>query len=247
MRLSEFLIGTALMFIALDTAKATPPFVFMDEDPNGYGSEARNAAEATKSAPFPVASSPLISRDKVFAAAFYDTLSILGTSNTCSDFFGGPAASVHVFNELIGRVKKDYFSSSIGMRMSGSTTYVVDNRTRKEYRFFERVSINANGSFYRRRSSNWEATIAPIGTFQPNTKEIRVLILLHELGHVIKGADGNWLLPDDGKDEERSKLNSNKIENVCGDQIKVLGKAAKTHQAPHSDADENVVQASTQP
>jgi hypothetical protein len=248
MRLREFLIGTALMFIALETAKATPPFVFMDEDPNAYGSEARNAAEASKSESFPVVPSPLISRDKVFAAAYYDALSILGTSNTCSDFFGGPAASVYVFNLLIGRVRKDYFSSSIGMRMSGATTNVVNDRTLREYRFFEKVSINVNGSFYRRKSSNSEPFVGPIGTFQPNTKEVRVLILLHELGHLMKGADGDWLLPDDGKDDELSKLNSQKIEDVCGDQIKVLGKAeAKTHQAPDSDANEKVVRAGTQP
>lgn len=50
-----------------------------------------------------------------------------------------------------------------------------------------------------------------------------MLILLHELGHVMKGKDGKLLLPDDGKSEELSRNNSRKIEEVCGDQIKGLG------------------------
>lgn len=50
-------------------------------------------------------------------------------------------------------------------------------------------------------------------------------MLLHELGHLVKGPEGNWLLPDDGNDVEASSNNSKKIEDVCGDQIKELAKS----------------------
>ena len=50
-------------------------------------------------------------------------------------------------------------------------------------------------------------------------------MLLHELGHLVKGAEGNWLLPDDGNDVEASSTNSRKIEDVCGDQIRELAKS----------------------
>ena len=51
-------------------------------------------------------------------------------------------------------------------------------------------------------------------------------MLLHELGHLVKGAEGNWLLPDDGNDVEASSNNSRKIEDVCGDQIRELAKSS---------------------
>jgi hypothetical protein len=167
--------------------------------------------------------SPLINEDEIIGAAYYDTLGILSASNECSDFFGGPAISVNVFNDLIGRVRKDYFPPSIGIQMSGATTSVSSLRTKSKYRLFDKVSINSNGPFYRRRSSEIQPSIFGVGTFQPNTREVRVLMLLHELGHVVE-ADGKWLLPDDGRDVELSRKNTRKIENVCGDQIRNIGK-----------------------
>ena len=89
----------------------------------------------------------------------------------------------------------------IGMRMTGPAINIQDARTKKNYRIFAKVSLNSTGSFYRSKASLWEPTVQRVGTFEPNTKEARVLILLHELGHVTKGSDGQWLLPDDGKDE----------------------------------------------
>jgi hypothetical protein len=49
-------------------------------------------------------------------------------------------------------------------------------------------------------------------------------MFLHELGHVVQGASGDWLLPDDGFDDSTSRENTKKVENVCGEQIKNLSK-----------------------
>lgn len=98
--------------------------------------------------------------------------------------------------------------------MSGETTSVTNAQTKKEYRLFEHVSINGNGPFYRKQFSLMEPPIHGIGSFEANTKEARVLMFLHELGHLIKGEDGNWLLPDDGRSVEISWNNSKKIEDV---------------------------------
>lgn len=223
MRLREFLFGTALMSIALVTTKASAPTVLSDECIPDFAGEARSVGEASTSVTSPSAPSPLISQDKVLGSAYYDTLSILRSNNACSDFFGGPA-SVDIFNQLVSRIRKDALSVGIGMRMSGSTTNIHDARTKKNYRIFDKVSLNSNGPFYRKKAAAWEPTVPKVGTFQPNTKEARVLILLHELGHVMKGSDGQWLLPNDGKDEELSRANSYKVEVVCEDEIKSLGK-----------------------
>ena len=228
MRLREFLMGTALMSFALiTTAKANSLPAFNEDVRNDFGDDRQKAIEAGMSLPIPP--SPLISADKVLGSAYYDTLTILSTNNRCSDFFGGPAASVDIFNELISKARKDYFPVSIAMRMSGRTINFINAETKKQYGLFEKVSININGPFYRKRFADSDPSIPRVGTFKPNTKEVRVLILLHELGHVVKGPEGNWLLPDDGKNEEQSRLNSQKIEDVCGDQIKDLGKTEATN------------------
>ena len=196
MKLHEFLIGTAMISFALVSANAVTPTV----------------------------PSPLITEDKILGSAYYDTLSILGTPNECSDFFGGPSASVDIFNRLIGKVRTSYFQPSIGIRMSGAAVSGFNMTTKTRYRLFDKVSINRNGPFYRRRNSPWEPTVRGVGTFAPNTKEARVLMFLHELGHLLQGQRGGWLLADDGADEALSRDNTRKIEDVCGNQIRNLGK-----------------------
>jgi len=84
------------------------------------------------------------------------------------------------------------------------------------------VSINANGAFYKNSHFNSEQRVPGVGSFRPNTREVRVLILLHELGHLMQGVDGKWLLPDDGGNESLSRSNSYKIEQVCAEQINGL-------------------------
>jgi hypothetical protein len=223
MRLREFLFGTALMSIALITTRASAPTVWGDECRPDFADDALSSVEARTSVPPPSTPSELISQDKVLGSAYYDTLSILSSNNPCSDFFGGPA-SVDIFNQLVSRIRKEVFSVGIAMRMSGTTTNIHDARTNMKYRIFDQVTINSHGPFYRKKHAPWEPTVPGVGTFQPNTKEARVLMLLHELGHVVRGSDGRWLLPDDGRDEGLSRANSYKIEDVCEDEINSLGK-----------------------
>lgn len=167
--------------------------------------------------------SPSLAEDEVFRAAYDDTMHILSEMNECSDFFGGPAASLDVFNELVGRVQKDALAPSIGIQMSGAITNVVRMETGRKHRLFDKVSINSNGAFYRHRNSETQASIYGVGRFQPNTRGARVLMLLHELGHIVQ-AEGKWLLPDDGHDADLSRSNTRRIEDVCGREIRNLGK-----------------------
>jgi hypothetical protein len=167
----------------------------------------------------------MVSQDRIFGQAYNDALNILSKDNECSEFFGGPGNSVDVFNRLMSNVRKSYVPTGIGIRMSGQTTTVLNARTKREFRLFETVEINANGPFYRKRFSNADPSIPRVGRFEPNTKEVRVLMLLHELGHAVKGDNGDWLLPNDGHDEDLSRTNSLKIEEVCGDEIKNLRKS----------------------
>jgi hypothetical protein len=58
---------------------------------------------------------------------------------------------------------------------------------------------------------------------------------------MMKGPDGNWLLPDDGGNEELSRNNSFKIEKVCGEQITRVGSGeALKNLAMRNQADEKL-------
>jgi hypothetical protein len=227
MRLREFLFGTVLMSIALVTAKAGAPTTLNDDCRPDFASDPRTTIEASPSVSLPTAPPPVIFQDKILGSAYYDTVSILTSKNSCSDFFGGPA-SVDAFNELVSRIRKNVLTVGTFMRMSGPITTIHDARTKKNYRIFDKVSLNSNGSFYRNKAALWEATVPRVGRFEPNSREARVLILLHELGHVVKGSDGRWLLPDDGKSEELSRANSYKIQDICEEEINNLGKVIAT-------------------
>ena len=220
MRLRYFLIATTLMSLELITTSAKPlPPALIDRP--GFGDDYPRISEPRKSVMLPMPP-PSISEDKVLELVYYNAIAILSTRNRCSDFFGGSAASMEVFTQLVGRVRKEYYAPSVAMRMHGDTVNAEDARTQARYRLFTKVSINSNGPFYRSRKFNSEPTVYGVGTFAPNTREVRILILLHELGHLMRGQDGGWLLPDDGGNEQQSRSNSLKIEKVCGDQIKSI-------------------------
>lgn len=109
--------------------------------------------------------SPLIDEDEIVRSAYDDTVNLLSSSNECSDFFGGSATSVDVFNGLISKARKGFLSSSVGITMSGGTTTVVNVKTRSKYRLFDKMSINANGPFYRNAFSKMQPSVPGVGSF----------------------------------------------------------------------------------
>ncbi len=225
MRLRNFVMGTTLISLGLVNANAKA--LLDDEVKNQMKANRSKVSTPRASVPVPLpaaAPSTLVQNDKVLNRAYYDTFKILSEANSCSQFFGGSTKATVVFNMLMGAVQREYLDGSIGMRMSGETTTVTDAPTNTRFRMFKKASINAKGPFYRNRMSVAEASIPKLGEYDPNTKAIRSLILLHELGHLMKGDDGNWLLPDDGKSHDISRENSAKIENVCGEQIKQMAR-----------------------
>jgi hypothetical protein len=220
MTLRDFLTVIAIMSLALITTLAKPLPALIDR--NECANDPRRASVPARTVLLP-APPAVISQDKVLASVYYDALAILSTNNRCSEFFGNRAASMNVFHRFVSQVRKDYASSSLVMRMRGPTISGADASTNVRYRLFSKVSINVNGPFYRNGTSRSERTVLGIGSFAPNTREVRVLVLLHELGHLMQGPNGEWLLPDDGGDEALSRSNSRKVEEVCGEQIKGLG------------------------
>ena len=154
--------------------------------------------------------------------AYRDASGILTGDNTCSRFFGGPGTGLEVLANMIERSRMTKLGSGVGIRMSGSSISVTNKETGLLYRLFRRVEVNAYGPFNTKQRFPTDEYIPNVGSFPPDTREVRVLMLLHELGHLMKGSDGNWLLPDDGNNEEQSRKNNLMIEAQCGDQIKAL-------------------------
>lgn len=106
--------------------------------------------------------------------------------------------------------------------MSGTFTSLVEPHEGIAYRLFEQSEINSLGAFYRAKTFPSEPSVPNMGSFPPNTREARVIILLHELAHLIKDEHGAWLIPDDGDRPQISRRNTLTIESRCGQQIRAL-------------------------
>jgi hypothetical protein len=154
--------------------------------------------------------------------AYLDAYGVLGGDNQCNQFFGG-IGSRQVLDELVIRLQiRPMGDSRIGIRMSGTFSSQVEPQKGLSYRLFERADINGQGAFFRAKVFPAEPFVPNVGSFLPNTREARVLILLHELAHLIKGKDGAWLIPDDGNSPQLSRRNTLTVESNCGQQIRAL-------------------------
>jgi hypothetical protein len=157
-----------------------------------------------------------------FDRAYLDVLSLLEGGNACSNFFGG-VASVQVLDNFAVTIQDGWIRDPrTGLVMSGRSTNFFDSQTGISYRLFADVKINRIGPFYKSKVRPEDPFIPNVGSFLPNTREARVLILLHELAHLIKGSDGKWLIPDDGSNSELSTRNTRTVESKCGQAIRAL-------------------------
>ncbi len=152
--------------------------------------------------------------------AYLDVFSILSEDNSCSRFYGGQKATV-ALTGMVGRLRSTYFDPHIAIRMKGETTIFQDARTGFSFRLFSIAEVNSGGSFYR-GNTLYEARLPLIAHFQPNTKEARATILLHELGHLVRTAKNGWLLQDDGTDFDLSRRNTDVVLKYCREQVLAL-------------------------
>jgi hypothetical protein len=196
--------------------------------PSGKSKTARPLEEVTPEpntssgvAPWTLLTFADLGKPTLIEKAYLDAYTILKEDNSCSRFYSGPSA-ISALNQFVESLKPAYLNRTIALRMTGSTTSVQNNVTGRSYRLFEKAEINLNSSFYKGNTSLSEARSPTIGYFQPNTREARVTILLHELGHLLTKPNKEWVLPDDGADAEISRENTNRVINACRDQINGL-------------------------
>lgn len=167
--------------------------------------------------------------------AYLDAFTILREDNPCSRLYGGPPA-IEALDELVRNLRPTYLERHVAVRMSGPTTIFWNSHTGFSFRMFEKAEINLAGSFYRGNAPT-ERRMPLVGDFQPNTRRTRLAVLLHELGHLVRGVDDKWVLSDDGDDMSLSVKNSEFVIGVCRHEIESVSRmtAAEQLQEPHSD------------
>src|SRR5690348_10703362 len=129
-------------------------------------------------------------KDYELTQAYADVFRILSDENSCSDFFGGPHKATTVLNNFVPLVESHRLLKELSFLMTGRPRIIYNPITGLSYRLFDRATINSDGSFYHRRLDSLHRFPADVGSFPPGTRQARALILLHELGHLIEGADG---------------------------------------------------------
>jgi hypothetical protein len=152
--------------------------------------------------------------------AYLDGLMILGHANGCREFFGEEAQNV--LTELVAGLRETKLDDAcVGVRMSGRFTVFSNPQSHLLYRLFTDAALNTAGPFFKAKVFAAEPFVPAVGSFQPNTRAARALILFHELAHLIQ-RDGAWLIPDDGDQPGLSRSSNRTIEARCGEQIRAL-------------------------
>ncbi|HEX8499360.1 MAG TPA: hypothetical protein VF659_02120 [Pyrinomonadaceae bacterium] len=181
--------------------------------------EARGATPPAAAAPQPT---PLDHEAEGLAvgATYGDVFRALKDDNPCSRFFGGPRVAVTVFNAFARRIrKKTLGAASVGLVMSGDYTSYHHGKNGASYRLFDEATVNSNGPFFVVPPPTGSRLV--VGRFPAATRPAKALMLLHELGHLIKGPAG-WLLPNDGSNAALSDRNTRTVESRCLDQLLAL-------------------------
>ncbi len=170
--------------------------------------------------PFSTAAVKLADRE-----SYEDAYHILSGENSCSRFFGGPAVAVEVLNSFALRLRrKNLGDGELAIRMSGDYENYRNLRTGGSYRLFKEASLNTSGPFSRRAEVRGPEREQVVGRFSARSRQGRALVLLHEMGHLIRGRNGVWLLPNDGYDAAQSERNTQAVEDRCVEQLVALGR-----------------------
>lgn len=166
--------------------------------------------------PLPLAASP-----EAHHVAYAEAFRILSEENGCSRFFGGAGRALDVLNRMAARMRpRDLGDPATCIVMRGDYTVVREGRTGATFRVFDEVTVNSNGPV---SLAPPPATIKMnVGSFSARTRRGWVLVLLHEVGHLVQGPQGRWLLPNDGGDAALSRRNTRLVERHCREQLKTI-------------------------
>jgi hypothetical protein len=208
MTLRTFLLAAALINVGALSLTST----------HANRADLKSAASTSTAAPPEALVLPQPKKLNQLQKAYLDSYCILSQRNSCSALFGGPQA-IHALNGLVKQLRTTVMDKGIVIKMGGETIMFRDGETGFSYRLFGKAELNLIGAFYQGNNLPTGAIIPRVGRFEPNTREARVTVLLHELGHLVHSQEGGWLLPDDGYNTSISQANTDRIIAACGEQI----------------------------
>jgi hypothetical protein len=215
MRRPECLLVTLLIITGITAAGSTSNAQDQARNVMAENSEATISASRVKPA-----------AHKLVEQAIQDAITIVSSNDSCGRFYGETKTAEEVLRKLAPRLQvRQLGDSRTGIEMSGELTYFGCKDKQVGYRLFAEATINSRGPFLKAKVFPSEPHIPDVGTFRPNTREARVLMLLHELAHLMAGEDGNWLIPDDGNAPALSRRNTALVESQCKEQILSLSQA----------------------
>ena len=219
MRQHKFLLMTAVLI----TAEIVAASLTANAQQKAVDLTVERNAEVNEAGMTPVAHK----RSEPLEQAFQDAISILSRNNSCSRFFGDTKMAEEVLQRLASQFQIHLLRDSrTGIEMSGNFIYFDKTEKHGGYRLFAAATINTAGAFFKAKVFPAEPHVPRVGSFEPNTREARVLMLLHEVAHLVKGQNGNWLIPDDGNAPPLSQRNTGLIESQCRQQILSLSRRA---------------------
>ncbi len=213
MSFQRFVVATSVALCVLGTSNPAST-----QSRFGTANLRRLAPERNAPQPLPL---PDLAKLNELQKAYLDSYSILSQDNACSQFFGG-TKSISALNDLIAQLRPSHLDRQIGVRMTGEVTVVTNAETGLRYRLFKKAEINLDGPFYLANNLPNRRSVPNVGEFSPSTREARVAVLLHELGHLVRNDSGDYLLPNDGSDFGLSLDNTYRIIASCGEQIRQL-------------------------
>jgi hypothetical protein len=184
-------------------------------------------ATDTESSPSPAAAevmpTPIANKraDRILKQAYRDTFRLLSESNDCSRFYGGSRIAITVLNEFFAKLRKRRLPENVSFTMAGKSVYVFNVEAKVRFRLFDEILLNERGSFYM-RFGPMGTRVRNMGSFLPASRSARALTLLHELGHLIRSPSGQWLLQDDGNNFEKSRRNTEMVEQACREELRML-------------------------
>ncbi len=198
---SDGMTGLGGIFDGIGRAKG-PPLI----DGNGAGPSAKSVLEMIED-------------------ALRDVQQILSTDNACSQYLGGTANAEEALTALGANLRPGNIQdTSVSIQQSGQQT-IITNQAGFTYRTFANAIVNTRGPFamaLNTANGHVGERLPNVGSFAPASRGAEALGILHELAHLIRGQDGNWLIPDDGDNPTQSSKNTTTVESKCGDQIRAL-------------------------
>jgi hypothetical protein len=139
---------------------------------------------------------------------------ILSGNNPCSQFFQGSTGAIAALGALNSVLEPRLFMGrpGLGISMTFNLPYTLATSGGTTYRLPSSALVNTQGIFY------FGSTF--VGSFSSNSTAGQVLQILHEVAHLVRQPNGNWLIFNDGTSATISKANTGVVAAKCTDTIK---------------------------